>query len=98
MRLPRAWTRRSGARSCFVYVRRSQGRREESDRLLAEVAARYAKFFACQPGQAHAHRGEFDAAFDWLDRACGQHDPGLHHSLLDPVLAPPCGRTRAGPC
>ena len=72
----------------LVYVRWSQGRREESDRLLAEVTARYAKFFAYQLGQVHAHRGEIDAAFDWLERAYGQHDPGLHHSLFDPVLAP----------
>jgi TolB-like protein/tetratricopeptide (TPR) repeat protein len=72
----------------LVYVRWSQGRREESDRLLADVTQKYAKFFAYQLGQVHAHRGEIDAAFDWLGRAYGQHDPGLHHSLFDPVLAP----------
>ena len=72
----------------LVYVRWSQGRREESDRLLAEVVAKYAKYFAFQLGQVHAHRGEADAAFDWLERAYLQHDPGLHQSLFDPVLAP----------
>jgi serine/threonine-protein kinase len=71
-----------------VYVRWNQGQREESSRLLAELTGNLANVFAYQFAQAHAHRGEVDAAFDWLERTYDQHDPGLHHAYSDPVLAP----------
>ncbi len=71
-----------------IYVRWRQGRREESDRALAEVTGKYASAFAYQLAQVHAYRGEADAAFEWLERAYGQHDPGLHFAFVDPVLAP----------
>jgi len=70
-----------------VYVLWSRGRHEESTRLLAGMTAKYAGVFAYQFAQVHAHRGEADAAFDWLERGYQQHDPGLHHVLVDPILA-----------
>jgi TolB-like protein/Tfp pilus assembly protein PilF len=71
-----------------VYVRWSQGRHDEARRLLAELTAKYASFFAYQFAQAYTHLGEFGTAFEWLERGYEQHDPGLHHAYVDPVLAP----------
>ena len=71
-----------------VYVRWSQGRHDEAKRLLAELTGKYASFFAYQFAQAYTYLGDFDAAFEWLERGYEQHDPGLHHAYVDPVLAP----------
>jgi serine/threonine-protein kinase len=73
---------------CLTYVRWDQGRREESDRLLADITTGNSGVFAYQIAEAHAYRGEIDAAFEWLERAYAQHDPGLHYTLVDPSLAP----------
>ena len=71
-----------------VYVRWSQGRHDEARRLLATLEERYANVFAYQFAEAHTHLGDFDAAFAWLEKGYGQHDPGLHHAFVDPALAP----------
>jgi len=70
-----------------VYVLWSQGRREESKRLLATLVGKYENVFAYQFAQAYTHLGDFDGAFHWLERGREQHDPGLHHALVDPTLA-----------
>ena len=70
-----------------VYVRWSQSRHEEARRLLATLVGKYANVFAYQFAQAHAHLGDLDAAFEWLERGREQHDPGLHHAFVDPTLA-----------
>jgi tetratricopeptide (TPR) repeat protein len=70
-----------------VYVLWSRGRREESKQLLATLIGKYENVFAYQFAQAHAHLGDFDGAFHWLERGREQHDPGLHHAFVDPTLA-----------
>jgi TolB-like protein/predicted Zn-dependent protease len=57
--------------------------RAESDRALAELASRLGDVAAYQVACAHAFRGEADQAFEWLDRAYRQHDPGLSWSKQD---------------
>jgi len=51
-------------------------------RLIDECG--YAVSF--QIAAAHAWRGEIDAAFDWLERAYRERDPGLGESVAYPLL------------
>jgi TolB-like protein/class 3 adenylate cyclase/Flp pilus assembly protein TadD len=62
------------------------GRRRDSDAALSQLENSYADSAAYQIGEAHAYRGEVDAAFDWLERAYRQHDPGMTWTKVDPVL------------
>lgn len=55
----------------------SLGHAAGSRAALDELKAKYAAGFAFQVAQAHAWRGETEAAFEWLDRAYEQRDPGL---------------------
>ena len=70
----------------LLFVRWSQGRREESDCLLAELKEKYTTVFAYQLAQAHAWRGENDEAFAWLETCYAQHDPGVHWAKVDIVF------------
>ena len=72
----------------LLFLRWSQGQREESDRLLAEIKEKYADIFAYQLAQAHAWRGEIDEAFAWLETCYQQHDPGAHWAKVDIVFNP----------
>ena len=50
---------------------------------------------AFQIAEAYAYRGEVDKAFEWLDRAHAQRDPGVTYSANDWFLRR-CTATRAG--
>ena len=55
--------------------------------MLAERIAKNATDSAFQIAEVYAFRGEPDRAFEWLDRAYVQHDPGLPEQLVgDPLL------------
>ncbi len=62
------------------------GRGAESDEALHELTSRHAADVAYQIAEAHAVRGERDAAFEWLDRAHAQRDGGLSEMKCDPHL------------
>jgi TolB-like protein/Tfp pilus assembly protein PilF len=62
------------------------GRRQESDRALAELIAKHAGLAAFQIAEVYAFRGETDKAFEWLERAYTQRDPGLIYLKGDPLL------------
>ena len=53
------------------------GRRSESDAALATLKDKHAGDSAYQIAGVHAFRGEADLAFEWLERAYAQRDPGL---------------------
>ncbi|MGE5617077.1 MAG: hypothetical protein ACM3X5_09195, partial [Bacillota bacterium] len=55
----------------------SLGRRAESDAALNRLIAADAEVAAFQIAQVHAHRGDNDHAFEWLERAYRQRDSGL---------------------
>ena len=61
----------------LAMVRWTQGRVAESDALLAELIQRFGVSAAYQVAELHAHRGEVDAAFNWLERAYAGYDPGM---------------------
>lgn len=62
------------------------GRRDESDRSLAELKRDHADSPAVI-GEVHAYRGETHQAFQWLERAFDERDPGLSQLKGSPLLA-----------
>jgi adenylate cyclase len=61
----------------LALVQHARGRGEESDAALRELIDKTAETSAFQIAEAHAYRGETDRAFEWLERAYAQRDPGL---------------------
>lgn len=62
-------------------------RRAESDAALSRLIEAHHDTAAVQIAQAYAYRGERSKAFDWLDRAVVQRDPGLINFKTDPLFA-----------
>jgi tetratricopeptide (TPR) repeat protein len=62
-------------------------RKQESDRVLAELKSQYGSIAAFQIAETYAFRGETDTAFTWLERAYAQRDGGLTFVKGDPLLA-----------
>jgi len=63
------------------------GRANESQAALAELIAKFADGSAYQVAEAQAFTGQKDKAFEWLERARKQDDPGLAVVKADPLLA-----------
>jgi len=57
------------------------GRKLDSDAALRELTEKFGDDCAFQIADAHAERGEADAAFEWLDRAYALRDPGCSSVL-----------------
>jgi len=64
------------------------GRRDDSDRSLAMLKAKYAKEAAFNIAEIHAFRGDRDQVFEWLDKAVESHETGLHVIATNPFLKP----------
>ena len=64
----------------------AQKRAASSDTALRELIGKYADNAAVQIAQAYAYRGERAKAFEWLDRAITQKDPGLVNVMTDPLF------------
>ena len=67
-------------------ARWAQNRAQESDAALNELIKNDAETAAYQIAEAYAYRGEKDKAFEWLERARRQRDPGLQGLRKDPLL------------
>jgi len=67
-------------------ARWGQKRVQESDAALAELTAKDSETAAYQIAEAYAYRGDKDKAFEWLERARRQRDPGLASVRKDPLL------------
>ncbi len=67
-------------------ARWGQKRGAESDAALAELIKNSAETAAYQIAEVYAYRGDKDKAFEWLERARRQRDPGLAASRRDPLL------------
>jgi TolB-like protein/DNA-binding winged helix-turn-helix (wHTH) protein len=61
-------------------------RREESNSALKKLIATHQNDCAFQIAEAYAYRRETDKAFDWLDRAYRQRDPGTPEFKTDPLM------------
>ena len=77
----------------LAIVQHAAGRNAEADAALNELTAKHAEDAAFQIAVVYAARGEMDLAFQWLERAYVQRDPGLSDlkciSLLRPLHADP---------
>jgi TolB-like protein/DNA-binding winged helix-turn-helix (wHTH) protein/Tfp pilus assembly protein PilF len=62
------------------------GRLEESDGALKKLIATYQNDCAFEIAEVYAYRGETDKAFEWLDRAYRQRDPGTPELKTDPLM------------
>ena len=62
------------------------GKKNEADSSLAELIEKHHDVGAIQIAEVHAHRGEIDSAFEWLERAYTQRDGGLSEIKGDPLL------------
>jgi TolB-like protein/class 3 adenylate cyclase len=67
-------------------ARWGQKRIKESDAALDELIKNDAETAAYQIAEAYAYRGDKDRAFEWLERARRQRDPGLAGLHKDPLL------------
>ena len=59
----------------------------EADAALAQLTDGFAETAAYQIAEVYAYRGDKDKAFEWLERARRQRDPGLAGLRKDPLLA-----------
>src|SRR5947207_1762150 len=75
----------------------SQKRIPESDAALARLKEGSADTAAYQIAEVHAYRGQKDPAFEWLERARQQRDPGLQSTKVDPLLVNLHGNPRWQP-
>jgi tetratricopeptide (TPR) repeat protein len=76
------WERLSGEILAYYAL----GRREQSDKVLNTLIATHQNDSAYQIAEAYAYRGETDKAFEWLDRAYRQRDPGLPELKTGPLM------------
>jgi tetratricopeptide (TPR) repeat protein len=77
-----AWQRRFGLALAYY----AMGKKEEADAALSELIAKDHEGGAFQIAHVYAFRGEADKAFEWLERAYAQHDPGLAEMKGEPLL------------
>ena len=77
------WEKLSGeVLACYAI-----GRREESDHALKKLITTHQNDSAYQIAEAFAYRGEVDKAFEWLDRAYRQRDPGMLELKTGPLMS-----------
>jgi tetratricopeptide (TPR) repeat protein len=67
-------------------VHHARGRPEASDAALRELIDKDSAGAAYQIAVGYAYRGETDLAFEWLERAYVQRDPGVGSMKVSPAL------------
>jgi adenylate cyclase len=70
----------------IALVQHARGNRAESDAALHAMIATSAGGAAYQIAEIYGSRGERNAAFEWLERAYLQRDPGLGMTKVSPLL------------
>ena len=71
----------------LTMVYHTLGRKADSDAALAELTKKYAADWAYNIAYVLAWRNERDRAFEWLDKAVTQQDPGLSEIAYEPLFA-----------
>jgi TolB-like protein/Flp pilus assembly protein TadD len=69
-------------------------RKADSDETLRTLTENHADGNAYQIAEIHSMRGEKDAAFDWLESAYQERDPGMTHAKVNPRFRPLYGDPR----
>jgi len=80
----------------LAMIHHGLGHVAESEVALQECIAKYSDEAAVQIAEVCAVRGEADRAFEWLERAYTQQDPGLTHTKISPPLRSLHGDPRWG--
>lgn len=70
----------------LAIIKYAAGRQTQADTELKELIAKYQTDSAYQVAVVYGFRGEAERAFDWLERAYVQRDPGLSTMKSDPLL------------
>ena len=76
------WEKLSGESLAYYAV----GRRADSEAALQKLIATHQNDCAYQVAEVYAFRGETDKAFEWLDRAYRQRDPGTPEFRSNPLM------------
>ena len=71
----------------LTVVYHTLGRKADSDAALAELTKKYSADAAYNIAYVLAWRNERDRAFEWLDKAVTQQDPGLSEIARQPQFA-----------
>jgi TolB-like protein/Flp pilus assembly protein TadD len=67
-------------------IHHAQGRAAESEAALQTLSSEFGWTAAYQVAEAYAYRNEVEKAFEWLERAYEQRDPGVTVSATDVIL------------
>jgi TolB-like protein/class 3 adenylate cyclase/Tfp pilus assembly protein PilF len=81
----------------LAMIRHAQGRAAESDAALETLIDGFGWTAAYQVAEVHAYRGDVEKAFEWLERAFAQRDPGVMFTATDRFLQPLHGDPRWQP-
>ncbi len=81
----------------LTIIHDAAGRRGEADAALQELTEKHADTGAYQIAEAHAARGATDLAFEWLERAYAQRDPGAGWTMVDTLFRSLHADSRWGP-
>ena len=71
----------------LTMIHHSLGHPTESEQAMQAMIDGFGWTAAFQIAEAYAYRGEADKAFEWLERAYGQRDPGVTYSAKDEFLS-----------
>jgi TolB-like protein/Tfp pilus assembly protein PilF len=70
----------------FAMIHHALGHPAESEAALQALIDGFGWTAAYQVAEAYAYRNEVDKAFEWLERAYAQRDPGVTYSATDVIL------------
>jgi len=70
----------------YAMIHHKLGHPEESDKALQMLITEWGWTAAHQIAEAYAYRGEADKAFEWLETAYAQRDPGIVHTAVDEFM------------
>jgi tetratricopeptide (TPR) repeat protein len=76
------WEKFSGLSLAYYAL----GRPQDSDAALSKLIATHKNDCAYQIAEVYAYRGETEKAFQWLDRAYRQRDPGTPELKSGPLM------------
>jgi serine/threonine protein kinase/tetratricopeptide (TPR) repeat protein len=79
---PSEWARLTGQAIAYHAL----DRKADSDAALAGLIAKHSDESAFQIAEVYAYRGQLDKAFEWLNRAYDERDPGVPEIKTDPLL------------
>ena len=63
-------------------------KKDEGEKSLELIREKFEDGNAYQIAEIYAASGKIDDAFDWLDRAFKQRDPGVTHARVNPRFKP----------